>query len=132
MDKEEIIINLKILQQLQKGQKLSTRDAYLNIESNYLFIPECVRRWRRQDNRNDSIKTVNRIINEALAKNDPMINESMLGALQGISNLKDTYAMCHQTCARIDTILDKIRKIVKDVDFVKAEEGMEDINFREE
>ena len=32
MDTEEIIINLKLLQQVEKGQKLITRDAYLNIE----------------------------------------------------------------------------------------------------
>lgn len=128
MDKEEIIINLKVLQQLEKGQKLSTRDAYLNIESSFLFIPECVRRWRRQDNRNDSIKAINRIVNEALAKNDPLINESLFSAKQGISNLKDTYNMCHQTCARIDTILDKI----KVVDSAKVGEGMEDISFHEE
>jgi hypothetical protein len=68
-----------------------------------------------------------------LAKNDPMINQTMLDAIQGISNLKDTYAMCHQTCARIDTVLDKIRRIeVKVADSVKVVEGMEDINFREE
>jgi len=28
----------------------------------------------------------------------------------GISNLKETYATCNQTCARLDVILDKIDK----------------------
>lgn len=131
MEREEIIINLKIIKQVEKGQKLSTRDAYLNIESPYLFIPECVRRWRRQDNRNDTIKMINRIINQALTKRDEQMDEYIIQAKQGISNLKDTYSSCSQTCARIDTILDKIKHI-KVADAVASEEGLEDIHFFEE
>jgi len=131
MEKEEIIINLKIIKQLEKGQKLSTRDAYLNIETSYLFIPECVRRWRRQDNRNDSIKMINRIINESLKDRDAQMDEYIIQAKQGISNLKDTYSACSQTCARFDTILDKIKHVTV-VDSVKTEEGLEDIHFFEE
>ena len=112
MDKEEIIINLKLLHQLEKGQKLITRDAYLNIEANYLFIPEFVRRWRRQDNRNETIKCINRIVNEAIGvirKQDPSMIDYLCKAKLGIANLKETYSGCHQTCARIDMILDKIK-----------------------
>lgn len=109
MDIEEIIINLKLLEQVEKGQKLITRDAYLNIEPT-TFIPECIRRWKRQDNRNETIKTINRVINEALGvrTREPRIKLYLRKAKQGIINLKDTYSMCHQTCARLDTILDKI------------------------
>ena len=55
MDSEETIINLKILQKLEKNQKLITRGAYLNIEPPSL-IPEFLRRWNRQDNRHETIK----------------------------------------------------------------------------
>lgn len=107
---EEIIINLKLLQKVEKGQKLTTRDAYLNIESSYLFIPEGLRRWKRQDNRNETIKTVNRIVNDAIAsiKREGM-KDYLCKAKGGIMNLKDTYSACHQTCARLDMILDKIK-----------------------
>ena len=30
-------------------------------------------------------------------------------AKPGIMNLKETYSMCHQTCARLDMILDKMK-----------------------
>ena len=111
MDSEEIIINLKLLQQVEKGQKLVTRDAYLNIETGYLFIPEGLRRWRRQDNRNETIKCINRVVNDAitLLKKDPSMKNYIQKAKPGIMNLKETYSMCHQTCARLDMILDKIK-----------------------
>ena len=111
MDKEEIIINLKLLEQVEKGQKLITRDAYLNIETQNIFIPEFVRRWRRQDSRHESVKVVNRVVNEAitLSKKDESIKSYINKAIPGIMNLKETYSMCHQTCARMDMILDKMK-----------------------
>ena len=98
-----------MLEQVEKGQKLITRDAYLNIEAN-TFIPECIRRWKRQDSRNETIKTINRIVNDAIAllPREPRLKYHLRKSKQGIINLKDTYSMCHQTCARLDTILDKI------------------------
>ena len=65
MDSEETIINLKILQKLEKNQKLITRGSYLNIEPPSL-IPECLRRWNRQDNRHETIKKINTIVNNAI------------------------------------------------------------------
>ena len=63
MDIEEIIINLKILQSLDKNQKLVTRGSYINIESPSL-IPEFIRRWNRQENRSETIKKINNIITD--------------------------------------------------------------------
>ena len=33
-------------------------------------------------------------------------------ALQGIKNLKETYATCSQTCARIDVVVNKIEHVL--------------------
>lgn len=111
MDEEEVIINLKLLSQVEKGQKLITRDAYLNIEGPYIFIPEFVRRWRRQDSRHETVKCINRIINDAISllKREPLMKTYIRAAKPGIMNLKETYSMCHQTCARLDMILDKVK-----------------------
>ncbi len=113
MDIDEIVINLKLLETLDKNQKLITRDAYLNIEPRSL-IPEFVRRWNRQDNRNETIKKLNNIITQAIKHmNDDNLNYNMKEYLKrsmiGITNLKETYSTCSQTCARLDVILDKIR-----------------------
>jgi hypothetical protein len=65
MDIDEILINLKVLAELQVNQKLITRDQYLNIE--YVsIIPEFLRRWKRQDNRNEAIKKINLVVHSAI------------------------------------------------------------------
>jgi len=113
MDSEEVIVNLNVLRQVQKGQRLSTRGAFLDIETPYL-IPECIRRWRRQDNRNEMINTLNRIINSALLlqKGDESLTIYIHESVLGIDNLKHTYSICHQTVARLNMIIDKIRRVI--------------------
>ena len=158
MDIEEIYINLKVLQSLDKNQKLISRGQYLNIEP-VSIIPEAIRRWQRQDNRNETIKKINLIVNSAIEyivktenrrpirsndnkqntkkhekreyKEDDNILEDELfivnndtnkhnmkdylgNALVGIKNLKETYATCSQTCARIDVIINKINHVLED------------------
>ena len=114
MDREEIIVNLKLLESVQKMQKLTTRDVFLNIEPPSL-IPECIRRWKRQDGRDTTIKKINEIVNYAIdlikESKDITMKEYLIKSTQGIANLKETYVNCKQTCARLDTILDKIQKI---------------------
>ena len=65
MDVDEVLINLKVLEQLQVNQKLISRGQYLNIEFTSV-VPEFVRRWKRQDNRNETIKKLNIIIISAI------------------------------------------------------------------
>jgi hypothetical protein len=119
MDIDEIVTNLKILESLEKNKKLVTRgEDYLNVEKPYsiqnFYTPEFIRRWNRQDNRNESIKKINNLISQAIKHmDDDNLNFNMKEYLKrstiGISNLKETYSTCRQTCARIDIILDKIR-----------------------
>ena len=111
MDVEEIIINLKILSQLDKNQKLITRGSYINIEGPSL-IPEFIRRWNRQENRAETLKKINTIINFAIElidkDNKYDVKQYIIDSKNGIQNLKETYSTCSQTCARLDIILDKI------------------------
>jgi len=120
MEREEIIVNLKLLESVQKMQKLTTRDVFLNIEPESL-IPECFRRWKRQDGRDNTIKKINEIVNCSIVlveQKDTAIKDYLVKSSSGIANLKETYAACKQTCARIDMILDKIKSI-EDKDVIK-------------
>ena len=119
MNSEEVIINLKVLESLEKNQKLISRGSYLNIEP-LSIIPEALRRWNRQDNRHETLKKINLIVNSAIeiiqSKKDNAKNKVQLDiekylkkSLFGIQNLKETYATCFQTCARLDVIIDKIK-----------------------
>ena len=46
MDIDEILINLKVLENLEANQKLISRGPYLNIEFQSI-IPEWFRRWNK-------------------------------------------------------------------------------------
>ena len=65
MDKEEIYVNLRVLQGLDKNQKLISRGSYLNVEA-VSIIPEFFRRWHRQDNRNECLKKITLVVNSAI------------------------------------------------------------------
>ena len=143
MDIEEVFINLKVLQGLEKNQKLISRGQYINIEPQSI-IPEALRRWRRQDSRDETLKKINLIVTviEFISKQSQqqpitsniLIEEettrTILGhkqksghemkvylenALPGIQNLKETYATCSQTCARIDVVVNKIKHVLNGV-----------------
>jgi hypothetical protein len=113
MEIEEIIINLKLLNKVEKNQKIITRGEYLNIEPKTI-IPECIRRWNRQDSRHETLRKINSIIDIAIKIMDDIkykdynIKKYLLESKIGISNLKETYVLCNQTCSRLDIIIDKI------------------------
>ena len=65
MEKEEIYINLRVIQGLDKNQKLISRGSYLNVEPNSI-VPEFLRRWHRQDNRNECLKKIGLVVNSAI------------------------------------------------------------------
>ena len=65
MNYEDILVNLKVLEKIQIDEKLISRDQYLNIEYSSV-IPVGVRRWWRQDNRNEMIKKIRLIIHSAI------------------------------------------------------------------
>ena len=109
MDLDDVIVNLKLLAMVGKHQKLVTRDVYLNIEMRSI-IPEALRRWKRGDDRHGTINKINQTVISALkfAPDHPILTEYLTASVRGIENLKETYALCQQTCARLDAILDKI------------------------
>lgn len=117
MEIDEVLVNLKVIEQIQVDQKLISRGPYLNIEYQSI-VPEFIRRWRRQDNRHETIKKINLVISSALKIKDS--NENMKDSLDkylkssisGLKSLKETYATCCQTTARIDVIIGKIQNSI--------------------
>ena len=111
---DEILINLKVLESLEINKKLVTRDTYLNVEPNKP-IPEFIRRWWRQDDRNETLRKIDDVIEKALAlrekhNNNEIIDPYLINSVKGLRNLKQTYSLCIQTCARLDTIIAKINR----------------------
>ena len=110
---DEVVVNLKVIASICANVKLYTKGSYLNIEQP-MFIPESVRRWYRQDSRDEAIKRIDRTIARSIAylekdkEKETAIYQYLEDAKKGIINMKDTYSTCVQTMARLDTILDKI------------------------
>ena len=109
---DEIIVNLKVLSELEQNKKLITKETFLNVEKSY-FIPESLRRFYRRESRDETIKKIDLVINNALEKleDNPNLKEFIVNASKGINNLKQTYTDCNQTKARLDTILVKIERL---------------------
>jgi hypothetical protein len=110
MELEHVIVELHVLSQLKKGQKLNCRGQFLDIESTSM-MPESVRRWYRHDSRNEMILVLTRIINQAIQLD---IQHYLQNARNGLENLKQTYSHCHQTVARLNMLTDKIQVHLKE------------------
>jgi hypothetical protein len=106
---DEVVVNLKVIASITVNTKLYTKGVYLNIEQP-MYIPESLRRWYRQDSRDESIKRIDRTITKAVAylQKEKAMYQYLKEAKTGILNMKETYSTCIQTVARLDTILDKI------------------------
>ena len=111
---DEVLINLKVLESLEINKKLVTRDTYLNVETDKI-IPIGIRRWWRQDDRNETLRKIDHIVDKALRLRDDedkseVIDPYLVNSIKGLRNLKQTYSLCVQTCARLDTIIGKINR----------------------
>ena len=111
---DDILINLKVLESLEINKKLITRDTYLNVETKNI-IPEGLRRWWRQDDRNETLKKIDDLIEKALSLREKdnkseIIDPYLINSIKGLRNLKQTYCHCVQTCARLETIIGKINR----------------------
>ena len=106
---DEVVVNLKVLASVSVNSKLYTRGSLLNIEQNSI-IPEGLRRWYRNDNRDESIKKIDRTITKSMlyVNKYPQVLQYLKDSKTGLLNMKDTYSLCIQTVARLDTIIAKI------------------------
>ena len=105
---DEVVINLKVISNITVNSRLYTKGALLNLEQES-YIPLSLRRWYRQDSRDEAIKKIDRVITKSITfTKNPTVIKYIKDAKTGILNMKDTYSTCVQTSARLDTILDKI------------------------
>ena len=131
MEELDICVNLKVLQQIEVGQKLISKGQYLNIEFNSV-VPIGIRRWWRQDNRQEMLKKIRLVVNSAIrimdedmdssttldhdqviisGENKANISSYLKNSIKGLKNLKETYKECIQTCAQIDVLIDEIQNV---------------------
>ena len=114
-DVDNIIINLKIISKIQKGQKVSVQGPILSLEY-YSYIPEFIRRWFKKDGREKTINQIKFYIDNAIKidnnQKHRIINE-LEQSKKGIENLKVTYNDDVTIIAKIDIILEHIDEYIK-------------------
>ena len=116
MELDEVMVNLKVIASISVNTKLYTSGTMLNIEQPG-YIPEGLRRWYRQDNRDEAIKKIDRTISKiptllmALPANENIL-QSLECAKVGLQNMTETYSSCVQTSARIGNLIDKIDSLL--------------------
>ena len=131
-EKDELIINLKVLSKLDKNNKLTTKEKFLNLQSSYL-LPEAISRWWNGDNRDESLKFLDNLATKSikfLNENDDLL-QNIKESLVGLENLKDTYSKCTQTNARLDVIIEKINKGIKEYEDKKICNLNKSINLKD-
>ena len=119
-EKDELIINLKVLSKLDKNNKITTKEKFLNLQSSYM-LPEALSRWWNGDNRDESLKFLDNLATKSikfLNENDDLL-QNIKESLIGLENLKDTYSKCTQTNARLDVIIEKINKGIQEYEDYK-------------
>jgi hypothetical protein len=118
MELETCIISLKIISNIQIGQRIVSTESYINIETPSL-IPEFIRRWKRADGRTKAIKLLNVIINNSIHfyKKGELNQRYLNEAITGLHNLQSTYSDDPLTMCCIDTLVDKIMNNLPPTDF---------------
>jgi hypothetical protein len=113
---DELCVNLKIIATTPINTKLSTTGVFLNHEVPAYYIPISVKRWWGGDSRDETIRKLERIVNRTILFIEVVnrdatrthLSDLLTKSLAGIQNIRETYAACVQTSARIDNIIAKI------------------------
>jgi len=109
---DKIWINLKILSRLPAFSKLNTHHELFYIEKSSFIWPLGIVRLIRGDSRDLSIRRIDGIIAKAQLLLEKQSNNHLIshliGAAQGLQNMKKTYQDDLTMIASIDRLLDKI------------------------
>ena len=134
---DTILLNLKIIAQIEKGVKLTTKDGVLAVES-YGMVPEFVRRWIYSDSRQKTIDKIKNTMDTACEQlkhlrvsEEPKreyyeikIAKELFKCRKGLDNLKVTYHGDSSMVAKLDLIIDQIKFYSEKSESELESEGM--------
>ena len=114
---DRLFVNLKIVASVQPYQKINTKGGdHILIEAGYWVSP-CFTRWLRDDNRLNTVKRVNEVLEEAerllLTEGSDQeqslrVKRQLVQTRSGLVNLRQTYEADPTILAHFDVMLDKL------------------------
>lgn len=130
---EKLLINLRVISQIQPYQKINAKSEFLLIEYYNWFASFA--RWVRTDDRQTCLKRLNEIITESKQiLNDKDIKKeyekrikiSLRNCIKGLENLKKTYEDDITTISYIELLIENILEFIGENIFKSESESESD------
>ena len=114
----EININLKIIGQINEGDKLFVSQNLLQIDRSQRGIANASVRWYNNESRQQTMIQLNKIIRKAFQhmRTDKLISQNLEASLKGLIELKKTYIDDPTVVAQIDVLMEEIRSKHNDIE----------------
>jgi len=106
----EININLKIISQINEGDKLFVSQNLLQIDRSQRGVANATVRWYNNESRQQTMIQLNKIIRKAFEHmhQDSLIAANLESSVKGLIELKKTYIDDPTVVAQIDVLMEEI------------------------
>lgn len=141
---EDVFVNLTLIARIDVGNKLVRYDKYINIDTSYF---QSITRWLNGQNRTDNIKFTSALLTKAFEYSDILtkqkddvsrqnllrLSTSLSNAINGLTNLSQTYYYDKLAQSEIEVMINNIRTKLniqsKHIQFVEGEKNDENIDI---
>ena len=110
-ENSEININLKIISQINEGDKLSVTQNLLQIDRSQRGLANASVRWYNNESRQQTMIQLNKIIRKAFEcmRADELIAQNLDLSIKGLIELRKTYIDDPTVVAQIDVLMEEIK-----------------------
>ena len=128
----EININLKIISQINEGDKLFVSQNLLQIDRSQRGIANASVRWYNNESRQQTMIQLNKIIRKAFEymNSDHLVAINLESSVKGLIELKKTYTDDPTIVAQIDVLMEEIKSkklLSKQDTFIKLKDQKKNI-----
>ena len=117
-DLQNVLINLKVLESLKSHVRLDTTESLFRIHATHSWVPSWAKRWWSTQSRVTDISRIQNLYSKAIKlvvdvhPDSERIQKYLSNSIQGLKNLKITYANDVTTAALLDVIVDNVTRLI--------------------
>ena len=122
-ENSEININLKVISQINEGDKLFVTQNLLQIDRSQRGIANASVRWYNNESRQQTMIQLNKIIRKAFEfmSSDRLIGQNLESSLKGLIELRKTYIDDPTVVAQIDVLMEEIKEKKMGIEYNTSE-----------